>query len=108
VFRLQSRKSDIVGVTGDERVAILAPDTNAEGARLLVARLQREFDKASQTHTIEGRVRLRAGYSAVSDLAAANVSVDQLVHRAEAALNHIPARAVGDVVFSFDDLPLGE
>lgn len=105
VFRAQSRKSDIVGISGESRVAILAPDTNSDGARLLVARMQREFDKASRNHLIEGRVRLRAGYSAVSDLAAAQVSVDELVHRAEMALAQIPARTVGDVVVSFDDLP---
>lgn len=32
VFRSQSRKSDIVGITGESRLAILAPDTDAEGA----------------------------------------------------------------------------
>jgi DNA-binding response OmpR family regulator len=104
VFRAQSRKSDIVGVMGESRVAILAPDTNAEGARLLVARMQNEFDKASRSHAIGGPIRLRAGYSAVADLATANVSVEELVHRAELALNRIPERAVGDLVIEFEDL----
>jgi DNA-binding response OmpR family regulator len=71
VFREQSRQSDVVGHVGDARLAILAPDTDAAGARLLVARLQREVDRASTNKTIAaGQVRLRVGYSAVSDLAA--------------------------------------
>src|SRR5437762_8508860 len=68
VFREQSRQSDVVGHVGDMRLAILAPDTDAEGARLLVARLQRELNRASKNETIEGQVRLRGGYSVVSDV----------------------------------------
>jgi PleD family two-component response regulator len=106
VFREQSRQSDVVGHVGDSRFAILAPDTDAAGARLLVARLQRELDKASKNKSIGGEVRLRAGYSAVSDLASANVNVAELVHRAESALDHAPMQGESDAIVSFDDLPL--
>ena len=106
VFREQSRQSDVVGHVGDSRLAILAPDTDAAGARLLVARLQRELDKASRNKSIGGEVRLRAGYSAVSDLASANVNVAELVHRAESALDHAPMQGESETIVSFDDLPL--
>ena len=106
VFREQSRQSDVVGHVGDSRFAILAPDTDAAGARLLVARLQRELDRASMNKTIGGEVRLRAGFSAVSDLASANVNVAELVHRAESALDHAPIQGASDAIVSFDDLPL--
>jgi DNA-binding response OmpR family regulator len=106
VFREQSRQSDVVGHVGDSRFAILAPDTDAAGARLLVARLQRELDKASKNKSIGGDVRLRAGYSAVSDLASANVNVAELVHRAQSALDHAPIQGEDDAIVSFDDLPL--
>lgn len=106
VFREQSRQSDVVGHVGDSRFAILAPDTDAAGARLLVARLQRELDKASKNKSIGGEVRLRAGFSAVSDLASANVNVAELVHRAESALDHAPIQGENDVIVSFDDLPV--
>jgi len=106
IFREQSRQSDVVGHVGDLRLAILAPDTDAVGARLLVARLQRELDRASQKKTIAGKVRLRAGYSAVSDLAESNVNVADLVHRAESALDHAPIQGEGDAIVSFDDLPV--
>lgn len=106
VFREQSRQSDVVGHVGDFRLAILAPDTDAEGARLLVARLQRELDRAMKNKTISGQVRLRAGYSAVSDLAASKVNVAELVHRAESALDHAPLQGDSDAIVSFDDLPI--
>ncbi|MFL5630436.1 MAG: response regulator [Gemmatimonadaceae bacterium] len=105
VFREQSRQSDVVGHVGDFRLAILAPDTDAEGAKLLVARLHRELDRASKAKKISGQVRLRAGYSAVSDLAASHVNVAELVHRAESALDHAPIQGEGDVIVSYDDLP---
>jgi DNA-binding response OmpR family regulator len=106
VFREQSRQSDVVGHVGESRFAILAPDTDAAGARLLVARLQRELEKASKNKTIGGQVRLRAGYSAVSDLATAKVNVAELVHRAESALDHAPIQGDSDAIVSFDDLPI--
>jgi DNA-binding response OmpR family regulator len=106
VFREQSRQSDVVGHVGDARIAILAPDTDAAGARLLVARLQRELDKASKNKAISNAVRLRAGYSAVSDLATAKVNVAELVHRAESALDHTPLQGDNHAIVSFDDLPI--
>ena len=106
VFREQSRQSDVVGHVGDSRFAILAPDTDAAGARLLVARLQRELDRATRNKTIAGEIRLRAGYSAVSDLGSANVNVAELVHRAESALDRSPMQGEGDRIISFDDLPI--
>jgi PleD family two-component response regulator len=105
VVREQSRKSDVIAKTGDSRLAILAPDTDAEGARLLVARLQRELDAAVKITASRGPVRLRAGYCAVSDLATANVDLAELVLRAESALAHVSATGDGESVVSFDELP---
>lgn len=106
VVRGQSRKSDVVAKTGESRLAILAPDTDAAGAQLLVARLQRELDITSRNTKTPGSVRLRAGYCAVSDLAAANVDLAELVRRAESALAHVSASGAREAVVSFDELPL--
>ena len=57
LLREQARKSDVVAKTGDAQLSILAPDTDAAGARLLVARLQRELDAASNTTKIPGAVK---------------------------------------------------
>jgi DNA-binding response OmpR family regulator len=104
IFRAQSRKSDVVGHVGESRLAILAPDTDANGARLLVARLQNEFDKAATNRTIPHRVWLRAGFSAVPDLANARIEVEEMVHRATSALDRIPEGSDPGSILSFDDL----
>lgn len=104
VVRGQARRSDIVAKTGDAQLSILAPDTDAAGARLLVARLQRELDAASRGSTT-GAFKLRAGYCAVPDLAAADIDLTELVHRAESALAKVPADGHGDTIMGFDDLP---
>jgi PleD family two-component response regulator len=104
IFREQSRQSDVVGHMGDSRFAILAPETDAEGARLLVSRLQRELDRAAKSKTIDKEIRLRAGFSAVSDLAASHLNVPDLVHRAEQALDRTPMRASASPVVNFDEL----
>jgi PleD family two-component response regulator len=106
IFREQSRQSDVVGHVGESRLAILAPDTDADGARLLVARLQRELDNASLSKAIGGQIRLRAGFSAVPDLADSKLNVAELVHRAESALDHAPIQGEGSALISFEDLPV--
>ena len=67
--------------------------------------MQRELDRASKNKSIGGEVRLRVGYSAVTDLAASKVNVAELVHRAESALDHAPLQGEGDAIVSYDDLP---
>ena len=106
VVREQGRKSDVIAKTGASQIAILAPDTDAAGARLLVARLQRELDAASNNAMIARPFRLRAGYCAVEDLSTANIDVNGLVQRARSALDHIPADGHREMIVSFDDLPL--
>ncbi|HMI48328.1 MAG TPA: response regulator [Gemmatimonadaceae bacterium] len=106
VVREQARKSDVIAKTGKSQIAILAPDTDAAGARLLVARLQRELDAASKKSSSSGSFRILAGYCGVSDLSAANVDISELVHRAESALAFLPADGKGEAVMSFDDIPL--
>jgi len=104
LVREQARKSDIVAKTGDTQLSVLAPDTDAAGARLLVARLQRELESTSGKRRSGTPVRLRAGYCAVSDLAAAKVDLTELVHRAESALASLPISGDGETVVGFDEV----
>ena len=103
--RGQARRSDVIARKGVSQLALLAPDTDDTGARRLVARLQRMID-ASRRGGRGSAVRLRAGICAVSDLAAANIDVTELVHRAESALAHVGTATTPDSVVSFDDLPV--
>lgn len=104
MVRGQARRSDVVAKKGPSQLAVLAPGTDAAGARLLVARLQREIDD-SRRRGHGSMVRLRAGICAVSDLATANIDVQELVNRAESALLHVGSPATPDSVVSFDELP---
>ena len=103
--RAQSRKSDVVGRVGDSRLAILAPDTDALGARLLVDRLRRSLERAVDTSAVAGDFRFGAGYCAVPDLAAAHIGPGELLQRATRALDHLQLSLAGDEVLSFDELP---
>jgi two-component system cell cycle response regulator len=105
LFRAQARKSDIVGHMGGSRLAILAPDTDGVAARQLVERLQRHLDASSDNDKGSARLRLRAGYCAVSDFAAANFNPAELVLRAESALNSIPVDGPGESILAYEDLP---
>ena len=101
VVREQARRSDVVVKRGETQLAVLAPDTDAAGARMLVARLQREVE----TRRIATGVQFRAGFSAVTDLATSKVDINELVHQAESALAHIAAVGSPSSVASFDELP---
>jgi len=102
----QARRSDVVAKTGHSQLSILAPDTDAAGARLLVARLQKELSADSRKSKLGGAVKIRVGYCAVPDLALAKVDLSELVHRAESALASVPASGPADSVVSFDELPV--
>ncbi|HET9637316.1 MAG TPA: response regulator [Gemmatimonadaceae bacterium] len=104
LVREQARRSDVIATRGETQLAVLAPDTDAAGAKLLVARLQRELQASRRGAA--ANVQLRAGYCAVSDLAAAKVDVNELVHRAESALAHVGSVGTPESVMSFDDLPV--
>jgi len=101
--REQARRSDVIARRGHSQLAVLAPDTDATGAKLLVARLQREMQTTRRG--ADSGVRLRAGYCAVSDLAAAHLDVSELVQRAESALARTGLQGSSESVLSFDDLP---
>lgn len=106
IVREQMRKSDVVAQTGASRLAIIAPDTDAAGVRLLVARFQRALDEASKDTTLAGRFRLQAGYCAVADLAASNLNLNELVQRAERALDRVSAGTFAGGIAGWDEVPL--
>ncbi len=106
IVREQMRKSDVVAQTGASRLAIIAPDTDAAGVRLLVARFQRALDDASKDTTLGGRFRLQAGYCAVADLATANLNLTELVQRAERALDRVSTGTFAGGIAGWDELPL--
>jgi diguanylate cyclase (GGDEF)-like protein len=80
VFKTTARLSDIVGRLGKTEFAIIAPDTNAQGATQLAKRLA---DAAISAHPGQQvpDVNFRAGYEAVPDYHEEPIEpVDMLVH----------------------------
>lgn len=107
LFRSHARRSDIVAQLNGTRLVILAPDTDAEGARLLIKRLRDALDAASRRTPSLADADLRVGYSAVSDLNSAGVEATELVRRAVVALDHVQSGRSRSEFLSFDDLPPG-
>ena len=101
--RSHSRKSDIVAHLSESRLVILAPDTDAAGAELLVGRLRRALSQAARAATLAD-TRLRAGYSAVSDLADSGLEPAELVRRASSALDQLPLGDLPDSSIGAGDL----
>lgn len=101
--RAQSRTSDVVGHVAESRFAILAPDTHAVGARLLVARLQRALEDASQRETLVGEFGLRAGIASLADVAEQHVPGGELLRRAERTLDRLQASETDEVILGFDE-----
>jgi PleD family two-component response regulator len=105
VCRAQARRSDILGYLGDSRVAILAPDTDVAGVQRLIDRLQHALGEgASKTRGGHRTASLRAGYCAVSNLAAANLTPSELVRRAETALAYAPRGGFDSSAVNFDEM----
>lgn len=107
VFRLNSRKSDFIGHAPPARVAVLAPDTDAAGARALVARLQRCVDDASRNGAMSGEYRLRAGYYSIADAPGAKIEPTDLLERAATALERLQQAESDDTVRGFEELASG-
>lgn len=101
VCHAQSRRSDVVGYLGQSRFAIIAPDTDATGAEKLIARLR---EALSANGAEEGSL-LRAGYCAITNVAAAAINPAELMRRAEAALHYAEVSGSSARTFSFDQLP---
>ena len=101
VCHAQSRRSDVVGYLGQSRFAIIAPDTDAPGAQKLIARLREALSAAGGD---EGSL-LRAGYCAITNVAAAAINPAELMRRAEAALEYAEVSGSAERTFSFDELP---
>jgi PleD family two-component response regulator len=103
VCRTHARRSDVLGYLGSSRVAILAPDTDVAGVKRLIDRLQLAIGHGA------ARMRgqhpaFRAGYAAVANLAAANLTASELVRRAETALTHAPRGSFPSPAINFDEV----
>jgi PleD family two-component response regulator len=102
------RRSDVVGRMGDGRLALLAPDTDADGVHGLLARLRSAVAAAAKANqSSAGATEFKAGYWAVQDFSSAQVEPAELLRRAARALDHISNPSPrDDTAFGFDQIPV--
>ena len=90
VHALQSaaRRSDVIGRVGPTEFAVLAPGTNATGARHLAERLARSLETAVHSRSTDGAssVQVRCGVEAVTNVGYTPIEPVELLVRAAAAL----------------------
>jgi diguanylate cyclase (GGDEF)-like protein len=104
ICRRTSRASDAIGRLGPVEFGIVAPATQATGARQLVARLMTAI--ASHPFGLEGTeapLQIRAGYAAVPNFAEASVDAVELLFRATGALRVARSEREGAAVRAFGD-----
>ncbi|MGH7701465.1 MAG: response regulator [Gemmatimonadales bacterium] len=107
VVRDSGRISDATGPVGPSEFAVIAPATPADGALRLVDRLAEPIEASPLP--FEGhdhRLRLRAGYCAVSDFSASPVDAVEMLLRATTALRYLRAEGNGGRIKAFDQLPI--
>ena len=99
-LRRTGRASDVFGRLGPSEFVVIAPGTDADGARRLAQRL---------THATNGngegagtKPRLRAGFAAVHDLARAEIEPVDLFVRAVVALRTAQSVGPDERIRSFD------
>jgi diguanylate cyclase (GGDEF)-like protein len=104
--RRASRSSDAVGRLGRSEFAIIAPETDDQGAVRLIERL-RAIVEASAIPTGNGTIRfkVRAGYCAVPDFATSSVDAVEVLLRASSALRHVRTSEAPREITAFEDVP---
>ena len=87
-LQASSRRSDVIGRLGPTEFAVLAPGTNAAGARSLAERLTTSLEEATAPGIggTGGALRVRSGYEAVANVGYTPIEpVDLLVRAAATA-----------------------
>ena len=102
--REASRRSDLLGYLGKSRFAILAPETDSDGAQQFASRLRQGLAGGQGFQRRE--IRLRAGFCASSDLSISPLPPSEMVRRASTALHHSFAIHDDANIMSFDQIPL--
>jgi diguanylate cyclase (GGDEF)-like protein len=101
------RASDAIGRLGLREFAVLAPNTDPNGALRLGTRLGRAIEQAGAAGALGHAPKLRAGYHGVDDFHAAGLEPLELVARATSALRAAEAQDTGGWIHGFQGEPRG-
>ncbi len=86
-LRSASRESDVVARTANSEFAVLALDTDADGAQLLASRLLAVLLRLASERGAPGAPLLRAGLDSVPDFGEDDLEPTNLLRHAQAALS---------------------
>jgi DNA-binding response OmpR family regulator len=102
------RRSDVVGRTPDGRLALIAPETDANGVEGMLARLRAAIaEKNASSRGFPTPTEFKAGYWAIHDFASEPLEPAELIRRAALALDHISNPSPTErLAMSFDKLPV--
>jgi diguanylate cyclase (GGDEF)-like protein len=105
VCRRTGRASDAIGRLGPTEFAIVAPATEAAGARHFAERLMAAVEE-SQMEIGSGPfpLQIRAGYAAVPNFAEASIDAVELLFRASGALRLARSERDGSAIRAFEDV----
>lgn len=104
--RSHMRQSDIVGVTNEGRIAVLAPATDGAGVGGMLLRLREALAAAEARSPIGvNAAKFRAGYATVDDFSDSAFRPADLIRRASTALEY-GAESASGLDFDFSKLPL--
>lgn len=108
VMRAKGRVADAIGRLGRAEFAVIAPDTESEGAVRLMLRLGESIEGHPLDLGEEGEqpLRIRAGYFAVQDFRESSVDAVEMLLRATTALRHLRTEGNGERIRSYDQVPL--
>jgi len=106
VVRRVGRSSDAVGRLGPGEFAVIAGATGADGAVRLVERLAEPIEGSPvPVRGGDRRLRVRAGYCAVSDFSESPVDAHELLLRATSALHDLKRNGSRERVRAFEQTP---
>lgn len=101
-FRRVSRSSDVFGRLGRNEFVVVAPGTDATGARVFAQRLASTVGVRPEGDPSGDPAPVRTGFAAVSDVVDSGMEPVDLFVRAVAALRAAQASSDGDRVVAFD------
>ncbi|MDQ4079137.1 MAG: response regulator [Gemmatimonadota bacterium] len=105
ILRAAGRASDAIGRLGQNEFAIVAPSTPAAGAVRLVERMREKMQTASiEVGGSAHSIMIRAGYTAVPDMAESPVDADEMLLRAVRALHHLRTEGNGSFLRSYEQI----
>jgi diguanylate cyclase (GGDEF)-like protein len=105
VLRAAGRASDAIGRLGQSEFAIVAPSTPAAGAVRLVERMREKMQGTSiEVGGSQHSIMIRAGYTAVPDMAESPVEADEMLLRAVRALHHLRTEGNGPFVRAYEQI----